>query len=96
MIGLRPDDFEAMTPRRFGAVAKAYGEHYETGLRDGWERTRIASTVIIQPQLTKRVEPRQVFPLPWDKERPGEKIPTKEEDMKDFERLMKALRDRKK
>lgn len=83
-----------MTPRRFQAVADAYGRHFEAGLHDAWERMRIASTIIIQPHLTKKITPGQILPLPWDgtKGRGHEDIPSKEEDRKDFERLMAAVR----
>lgn len=35
--------------------------------RDSWERTRTFAAICIQPHVRKKITPRQLLPLPWDK-----------------------------
>lgn len=35
--------------------------------RDAWERTRILAAITIQPHVKKKLTPKQLIPLPWDK-----------------------------
>ena len=34
---------------------------------EAWERARTIAAIIIQPHVKKRITPKQLLPLPWDK-----------------------------
>lgn len=67
------EDFEALTPSEFRAVLKAHAEQEDQRLHDEWERTRILTTIIVQPRLRKELKAEDILPLPWDKHKSSPK-----------------------
>lgn len=65
--------------------------------REAWERTRILAAICIQPHVKKRVTPKQLIPLPWDKKKQesGNYAPelTPEQKRKRFEEIAHRLGD---
>lgn len=61
-------DFCRMTLEQFEAVSKAWIERTDAEHRDLWERTRTLATAMLQPYAKKRLRPKDVLRLPWDKE----------------------------
>lgn len=66
--------------------------------RDAWERTRTAAAIIIQPHVKNKITPKQLLPLPWDKEKQSirSEVPklTAEEKRKRFEEVVHRLGDK--
>ncbi len=64
---------------------------------DAWERTRTLAAIAIQPHVKKKITPKQLLPLPWDKKKqnPRSKVPrlTAEEKRKRFEEVAHRLGD---
>lgn len=67
VIGIGYDDFCRMTIQETAAVFAAYREKHEADRRDAWERMRMQACIEIQPHLRKKITPRRLLPLPWDK-----------------------------
>lgn len=67
----------------------------ESQNRDSWERARTVAAIIIQPHIKKKITPRQMLPLPWDKQKEdrGNDAPklTAEEQRKRFEEVARQL-----
>lgn len=67
--------------------------------REAWERARTVAAIIIQPHVKKRITPKQLLPLPWDKktktDRGEAETPklTAEERKKRFEEIAHRLGD---
>ncbi|MCD8265560.1 MAG: hypothetical protein LUC33_00245 [Prevotellaceae bacterium] len=66
-MGMAYDDFCRLTFGEFDAVAGQWSRMRENDLKDNWERTRLAAAIVIQPHLRKRIQPKRLLPLPWDK-----------------------------
>lgn len=47
VMGLRPEDFWAMTPAEYGAACRAFFKHRDRRERDGWRQTRWLAAKII-------------------------------------------------
>lgn len=66
--------------------------------RQEWERTRILAAISIQPHTKKKITPKQLIPLPWDKKKhtadrsEAPKL-TAEEQRQRFENLANRLGD---
>ena len=64
--------------------------------RDAWERARTVAAIIIQPHVKKKITPKQLMPLPWDK-KPNHRSEashlTAEEKRKRFEKVAHRLGD---
>lgn len=56
-----------LTPKECEAVCAAYNETEETNRRDAWERMRLLACISIQPHVKKKLSPKGLLPLPWDK-----------------------------
>lgn len=85
-------DFCALDLDEFEAVFLAWSEAEEARNHDCWERMRLQASISIQPHVRKRINPRQLLPLPWDnhnevKESPRAKPLTAQERLERFERL---------
>ena len=70
----------------------------ESQYRDTWERARTVAAIIIQPHVKKKITPRQLLPLPWDKKlqnHPRNDAPelTAEQRRRRFEDLVHRLGD---
>lgn len=67
-MGLRPDDFDALTPAEFIYAWIGWSELEQSHTRQSWERERWAVWVSTCLQLEKkdRLPMTQMFPLPWE------------------------------
>ena len=85
-------DFCLMTPEELDHVFIAYNTRVEDTYKDGWERTRMLATICVQPHLKRKVQPRQLLPLPWDnKKKPYKRTETVEHQRKRAHELAKNL-----
>lgn len=92
VVHLSYDDFCRLTPEEFGAVCKAYGEHYEATVRNDWEVMRMLATITIQPHCKKKITPKKLLPFAWD-HKPKSNVPvlSKEQTEKRVEELLKRI-----
>jgi hypothetical protein len=67
-MGMRPDDFDDMTPARFIYAWLGWMECEESRMRQAWERERWAVWILtsIQMERKDRQPMTQMFPLPWE------------------------------
>lgn len=75
MVGIGYDDFCRLTPEEFRAVCAASAASREALQRDGWERARQLAAISIQPHVRRKITPRQLMPLPWDKAAAAPPVP---------------------
>ena len=61
------DDFCKCYFVEFESIIKAWHEMLDGRNHDSWERTRMLASICIQPHVKRRITPRQLLPLPWDK-----------------------------
>ena len=92
------DDFCRCTFDEFESICKAWREMTESQYRDTWERARTLAAIIIQPHVKKKITPRQLLSLPWDKKlqnHPRNDAPelTAEQRRRRFEDLVHRLGD---
>lgn len=68
-MGLRPDDFNALTPAEFIYAWIGWSELEQNRIKQAWERERWSVWVATCTQLDKkdRQPMTQMFPLPWEK-----------------------------
>lgn len=66
-MGMSLSDFCALSPSDFRAANRAFLELEEARSRDSWEKTRMLATIAVQPYSHKRLDPRSLLPLPWDR-----------------------------
>lgn len=96
-IGLSHDDFCKCTFGEFESICSAWREMNEAQHRDSWERARTLAAICIQPHVKKKITPRQLLPLPWDKKRQPRRSEapglTDEEKRKRFEEVARRLGD---
>ncbi len=67
-MGMRPDDFDDITPARFIYAWLGWMEREESRMRQAWERERWAVWILtsIQMERKDRQPMTQMFPLPWE------------------------------
>ena len=67
-MGLRPNDFNALTPAEFIYVWLGWSEQEQSRNKQAWERERWAVWITTCIQLDKkdRLPMTQMFPLPWE------------------------------
>lgn len=67
-MGLRPDDFNALTPAEFIYAWIGWSEMEQNRTKQAWERERWSVWVATCIQLDKkdRQPMTQMFPLPWE------------------------------
>lgn len=96
VIGMRLDDFDAMTLREFEAVADAHREHHESLIRDAWERLRLHACISIQPHCKKKLTPKGLLSFPWDNKKSDDEVPqlSREEHEARFRRLVEKAKQR--
>ncbi len=92
-IGMLMGEFLDMDFEVFRFVYKAWAEQEETRERSAWERTRVLATLCVQPYSKRRLSPKDVIPLPWDKEqrKPTSKPVGKEEAKRRMMALLKRI-----
>ncbi|MGM9870465.1 MAG: hypothetical protein ACI31E_01560 [Muribaculaceae bacterium] len=61
-------DFCLCTPEEFQAMAETWNETRQSEERAAWERARLIAYMTAAPYLSRKMTPRQIFPLPWDAE----------------------------
>lgn len=66
-MGMSLSDFCALSPSDFRTANKSFLELEEARSRDCWEKTRMLATIAVQPYSRKRLDPRSLLPLPWDR-----------------------------
>lgn len=66
-MGMSIQDFCSMTPDEFRAAHRAWTEHEESHMRNGWEMARTLSTFFLQPYSKKRLTSGDVMKFPWDR-----------------------------
>ena len=66
-IGLSLEEFSQLYFEEFESVCRAWQEMYDAQERGAWERTRVLASICIQPHVRKKITPRQILPLPWDR-----------------------------
>ena len=89
---MRPGDFRHLTPAEFEAIAAEFSADRQEQTRDRWERMRLLASITIQPHVRRKLTPRLLLPLPWDKEAIPAAMPdglSKEERLR---RLSRRLR----
>lgn len=67
-MGLRPDDFNTLTPAEFIYVWFGWSDQQQSLNKQAWERERWAVWITTCIQLDKkdRQPMTQMFPLPWE------------------------------
>ncbi len=67
-MGMRPDDFDDITPARFIYAWLGWMEREESRMRQAWERERWAVWILtsIQMERKDRQPMTQMFPLQWE------------------------------
>lgn len=67
-MGLRPDDFNALTPAEFIYAWLGWSEQQQSLNKQAWERERWAVWITTCIQLDKkdRLPMTQMVPLPWE------------------------------
>lgn len=93
-IGLTLDDFCRLYLSELEAIIDAYNRRKESEYHDEWERMRLQSTILVQPHIKKKMTPRALLPLPWDKpDKPNAakaEVLSKEEALKRFKQRINA------
>ncbi|MBD5262247.1 MAG: hypothetical protein HDS38_08985 [Bacteroides sp.] len=94
-IGLSLEEFSQLYFEEFESVCRAWQEMYDAQERGAWERTRVLASICIQPHVRKKITPRQILPLPWDRGQhktiSHEPEMTREQQKERFEELKKRL-----
>lgn len=70
VIGLSRGDFMALTLDEFEAVYARWREARESRDRQPWEVMRLQTAMTLQPFVKKRLNVRELLPLPWDSQKP--------------------------
>lgn len=70
-VGMSVDDFCACDFDEFSGIFRAWQRMRESDERERWEQTRILAWFCVQPHVKKRITPKQLLPLPWDKREGG-------------------------
>lgn len=66
MIGLSRADFLALTLEEFSEVYERWQEGRQVQDQTRWEVMRAQTAMTLQPFVKSRLNPRTMFPLPWD------------------------------
>lgn len=85
-MGMTIADFCRQTPEEFEAVSEQWSTYNESLVRQSWERMRLATTIIVQPHIRKRMTPHDLLPFTWDNEEVH--IDSREESETKFKELM--------
>lgn len=89
------EEFCAYDFDEFEHITRAWHSMTDEQNRDEWERMRILATICIQPHTKKKLTPKQLIPLPWDRRRNrrNNNAPelTKEQRRKRVEELMQRM-----
>lgn len=95
-IGLSYMDFCRLTLEEFNAVSEAYNSKCETAVKNDWERDRMFTTIAIQPHVSKKLQPKEMLPFPWEETKPKEAVILSPKERKErFEEILKRVRDQR-
>ena len=95
-IGLSYMDFCRLTLEEFNAVSEAYNSKCETAFKNDWERDRMFTTIAIQPHVSKKLQPKEMLPFPWEEAKPKEAVILSPKERKErFEEILKRVRDQR-
>lgn len=94
-MGLRPTDFEMLTPAEFWYAYMGYAVKRYQAERSEWERARWQTWILTGIQLERkdRRSLTAMFPMPWDNEtdpRPASSGITMEERMERVKQMMRC------
>lgn len=68
-MGMRVDDFLALTPQQFDTVYGTWKDRQDMLMESEWQQTRMMIWGILKP-YSKSLVPSDIFPLPSDKTKP--------------------------
>ena len=68
-VGICRDDLLSMSVGEFVAMQKTYIEKRRSEAYDRWDRLRTLAAIVIQPHCKRKITPRQLLPLPGDKQK---------------------------
>ncbi len=85
-IGMTVDDFCRCTPSEFVAVYEGWMESEQRREHADWERTRTQVTFMLQPYSKHALDPRAIFPFPWEKKEDGSETLSAKEIWENFNR----------
>lgn len=66
-MGMRRDDFLAMSPAEFAAAADAWIQAEEARELNSWKRARRIAAILIRPHIKKGIPEEKLIPLPCDR-----------------------------
>lgn len=89
-VGLSLDDFCRLTPTEYASVCKAWQAEEQRRLEDAWERMRLQTVITVQPHVKKKLDPKKMLPLPWERKKPKAEVVSREEAKRRFEKLTKS------
>lgn len=89
--GLRPADFERLTPAEWVAIQRAIVAKEEAEYRTGWEQTRSLYYASVAPYLEGRQTAQTLMPLPWDST--AIQTPRKQATAADLQRIREKFGD---
>ena len=92
MLGLSYEELYGLTPRSFNNKLRGFHNQRDIELRLGWEQTRLIIHACLSPHSKKRLNPKEILPLPWDNQRRKNiKIATPEQIAKDIAKHKEIL-----
>lgn len=95
-IGLSDMDFCRLTLEEFNAVSEAYNSKCETAFKNDWERDRMFTTIAIQPHVSKKLQPKEMLPFPWEEAKSKEAVILSPKERKErFEEILKRVRNQR-
>lgn len=65
-------DFEILTLAEFGKAYEYWQNVQQRNERAPWEVMRMQVALTLQPFVKKDIDPKKIFPLPWDRNKPRE------------------------
>lgn len=90
-MGMRPDDFNTLTPAEFMYAWIGWMDLEESRVKQTWERERWAVWVLTSIQMDRksRLPMTQMFPLPWESLSAQAEELTMEERIERVNRILK-------
>lgn len=81
-----------MTTDEFVAMQKAYAEKARLMSYDNWDRIRTLAAIVIQPHCKRKITPRQLLPLPGDKQKKPHKNAAEKVERSTADRFSKLMK----
>lgn len=67
-----------MTPEEFIHTWDAWKEQKEADIKEQWEMMRLQTTILIQPHVKEKIDPKKLLPYPWDEKKKSPEPMSKE------------------